>query len=209
MKRLSRFLFTIFAFVGFACSFFTPSSQPEPSLPEATLETVINEPTDTPLPTETPVPQPAFEAMTYRDEEAGFEFDYPVGWAFDPGEHQSRGYYIQFYSWDWQPGDQIDSFPAGETVLSITLQLWDPKNDLEAFINQRKLAWDSSGTSILSEEHIVLTGNRPAVQFIVQGADGVPAYFLMTTNGEDYLILSGSGDLNLLAEVAQTLRPIP
>lgn len=208
MRSLILFLFAVFVFIGLACSLFTPAKQSELLPPEATQEVAISEPTDTPIPTEMPVPQLAFEAATYRDEEAGFEFDYPVGWAFDPGEHQSRGYYIQFYSWEWQPGDQIDSLPEGETILSVTLQLWDPKNDLEAFINQRKLAWDASGISILSEERLTLAGDRPAAQFVVQGSDGSQAYFLLTTNGEDYLVLSGNGDLSLLAEIAQTLRPI-
>ena len=208
MRRLFIYLFAVFASTGFACSIFTPVEQSEPLPPEATQEVVVIEPTASPLPTETPIPQPAFEATTYRDDEAGFEFDYPVGWTFDPGEHQSRGYYVQFYSWDWQPGDPIDPLPEGGTVLSITIQLWDPKNDLEAFINQRKLAWDSSGTSILSEERLTLAGDRPAAQFVVQGVDGSQAFFLLTTNGEDYLVLSGNGDLSLLAEIVKTLRPI-
>ena len=208
MKRLFVFLFAMFALPGFACSLFAPVSKPEPLPPETTQEVVIIEPTANPLPTETPIPQPAFEATTYRDDEAGFEFDYPVGWAFDGGEQQSRGSYVQFYSWDWQPGDPIEPLPAGGTVLTVTNQLWDPKNDLEAFINQRKLAWNSSGISIISEKRLTLSGDRPAAQFILQGSDGSQAFFLLTTNGENYLVLSGNGDLDLLAEIAHTVRPI-
>jgi hypothetical protein len=208
MRRLFVFISTLFAFTGFACSLFTPVRGTDPLPIEVTQEAVISEPTDIPLPTETLVPQPAFEATTYRDDEAGFEFDYPVGWAFDSGEQHSRGYYVQFYSWDWHPGDQLDSTPSGETVLSVTVQFWDPKNDLDAFIAQRKLAWDSSGISILSEERLVLAGDRPAAQYIVQGNDGAQAFFLLTTNGENYLVLSGNGDLNLLANIAHTLRSI-
>ena len=208
MKRFKLFLLVGIIFTGFACSLFTPDRQSEPTQPEATQGAVTSEPTDTPPPTETPVPQSAFDATTYRDDEAGFVFDYPAGWAFDPGEHQSRGYYVQFYSWNWKPGDPIDPLPAGGTVLSVTVQLWDPKNDLEAFINQRKMAWDSSGISIISEERITLAGDRPAAQFTVQGIDGTQAFFLLTTNGEDYLVLSGNGDLNLLANIAHTLRSI-
>ena len=106
------------------------------------------------------------------------------------------------------PGDSVDSSPPGGTVLSVTVQLWDPKNDLEAFINQRKMAWDSSRIMILSEEHVLLAGDRPAAQFTVQGIDGSQAFFLLTKNGEDYLVLSGNGNLNLLADIAQTLRPV-
>jgi hypothetical protein len=208
MRRLFLFLFAIFAFTGSACSLFNSVREPDSLPPEATQEVVTSVPTVTPLPTETSVSQLTFEPTTYRNDEAGFEFDYPAGWAFDLGEHQSRGYYVQFYSWDWQPGDPIDSPPAGSTILSVTVQLWDPKNDLEAFINQRKLAWDSSGISILSEDRLLLAGDRPAAQFIVQGSDGSQAFFLLTTNGENYLVLSGNGDLNLLAEIAHTVRPI-
>ena len=85
---------------------------------------------------------------------------------------------------------------------------WDPKNDLEAFIAQRKLAWESSGTALLSEERITLNGDWPAAEFIAQGVDGVLSYFLFTTIGEQYLTLSGNGDLALLAEIAHTLRLI-
>lgn len=211
MKRLYIFLLTIFTFTGFACSPFLAFGQPETVPPEPVIETqevVVIQPTIPPAPTETPLPVPAFDATIYRDEAAGFEFDYPVGWTFDNGEGQSRGYFVQFYSWDWEPGTPIDPLPAGGTVLSVTVQLWDPKNDLEAFIAQRKLAWDASGISILTEERILLNGDRPAAQFTVQAVDGAQAFFLLTTNGEDYLVLSGNGDLNLLAEMAHTLRPI-
>lgn len=206
MKRLFLFLLTMFAFASFACSLFAPIRESESLSPEATQETVPIEPTGTPLPTEIPIPQPAFEATTYRDDEADFEFDYPVGWAFDPGEQQSRGGYVQFYSWEWNPGDPIEPLPTGDSVLTVTVLNWDPKNDLEAFVDQRKLAWDSSGTLILSEERITLEGERAAAQFTVQSPNGAQAFFLFTTAGEQYLIFSGSGDLSLLADIAHTLR---
>lgn len=206
MKRFVLLL-PFLLFTGLACSLFNAPKPVEPSTDVA--QVIMTETVEViPTPTETPVSQLAFEATTYRDEETGFEFDYPVGWAFDPGEHQSRGYYVQFYSWDWQPGDVIETTPAGETILSVTVNYWDPKNDLEAFVNQRKTGWDASGTSILSEEHIMLDGEKPATQFIVQGADGTQTFILFTTIGEQYLTLSGNGDLDLLANVAHTLRPI-
>ncbi len=212
MKRLSIFLLTVFVFSASACSGLPPLSPAEqPTAIEFVTETqdpATFEPTSTAVPTETPVPTPLFEAITYRDEAAGFAFDYPDGWTLDGGESQPRGSYVQFYSWDWQPGEPIDPMPVGGTVLTVTNQLWDPKNDLEAFINQRKMAWDASGISILSEDRLTLADGRPAAQFIVQGIDGAQAFFLLTTNGENYLILSGSGDLELLAAIAHTLRPI-
>lgn len=212
MKRLFALLSTIFAFTGFACSALTVPEQAETASPEPVIETqeaVTSVSATLPPPTETPVPGPAFEATTYRDEVNRFEFDYPARWTIDDGGSQSRGSYVQFYSWDWQPGDPIDPLPAGETILTVTNQLWDPTSDLEAFINQRKIAWEASGITILSEERITLAGDRPAAQFTVQGMDGAQAYFLLTANGEDYLVFSGNGDLNLLADISQTLRPLP
>ena len=196
-----------------ACGPAVESVPVEPTLPvpEAIatllpLPSSTSEPTHTSEPTQPPI---SFDAATYRDEAAGFEFDYPAGWAFDGGEKQSRGYYVQFYSWNWQPGDVVEVIPAGETVLSLIVNLWDPKNDLEAYLDQRKLAWDSSGIEVLSEERVTLNGEWPAAQFIVQGADGLQSFSLFTTLGDQYLTLSGSGDLDLLAEIAHTLRLIP
>lgn len=212
MIRSLLFLLTVFALTVSACSPSPVLNQPGQQNPSETVaetqEPIIIEPTTTSVPTKTPAPAPAFQGTTYKDEAAGFEFDYPAGWAFDGGEAQSRGSYVQFYSWDWKPGDPIEPLPAGGTVLTVTNQLWDPKNDLAAFINQRKLAWDASGISILSEEHLVLAGDRPAAQFIIQGLDGEQAFFLLTTNGENYLVFSGNGDLSLLADIAHTLRPV-
>ena len=208
MKRLSIFLLSLLVFTVFACSLFTPVRPSEPIPTEAPTEVIVSEPTEAPLPTETPVPQPAFEATTYRDDKVGFEFDYPAGWAFDPGEQQSRGGYVQFYSWEWNPGDPIETIPEGGSALTVTVLNWDPQHDLEAFIDQRKLGWESSNSSILSEERITLEGDRLAAQFTIQGPDGTQAYFLFTTAGEQYLVFSGSGDLELLAEIAHTLRPI-
>ena len=133
----------------------------------------------------------------------------PPAGHLDDGEQHSRGYYVQFYSWDWQPGDVVEMTPPGETILTLMVNDWDPKNDLEAYLAQRKLAWDYSGIALLSEECINLSGDWPAAQFTVQGADGTQSFSLFTTVGEQYLTLSGSGDLDLLAEIAHTLRRIP
>jgi len=189
----------------------------EPVHLESTLPVPSAIPTERPLPTSTseptglPVPAAptlSFDTATYRDETAGFELDYPAGWALDGGERHSRGYFVQFYSWSWRPGEAVESIPPGETVLSLTVNDWDPKNDLEAYLDQRRLAWDASGIVVLTEERVTLSGGWPAAQFTVQGLDGTRGFFLFTTAGEQYLTLSGSGDLSLLADIANTLRRI-
>ena len=207
MKRLFLFSLALLVFMGMACSLFS-TPRPVETNTEAP-QVAITTPAETlSIPTVSPTPESFSPKETYQDTNNNFEFDYPAGWAFDKGEQQSRGYYVQFYSWDWHPGDVVDITPPGETVLSVTVNYWDPKNDLEAFVNQRKLAWDASGISILSEERILLDGEHSATQFTVQGSDGSQAFFLFTTVGENYLTLSGNGDLKVLADIAHTIRTI-
>jgi hypothetical protein len=167
--------------------------------------------TEPPLaePTATAPAGPSFEAVTYRDETSGFEFDHPAGWFVGPFEQYSRGGITAFTSWE-RPTDVFpDETPPGETRLDATVQLWDPKGDLPAFVEQRMTAWDASGIGVQSQEEWALSDGRPARAFIVAGSDGAQGYFFFTTLGEDYLVLSGSGDLALLAEIAHTVRPLP
>lgn len=175
-----------------------PTDAPPPA---ADLPTAAPEPT--------PPPGPSFEAAAYRDEAAGFEFDYPADWFVGPVEQYSRGGITAFTSWE-RPTDVLpDATPPGETRLDVTVQLWDPTGELEAFVQQRKGAWDASGISVVSQEEWTLADGRPARAFAVAGSDGSQAYFFFTTIGDKVLVLSGDGDLSLLEEIAHTVRPIP
>jgi len=164
------------------------------------------EPEATAIPAASLTPALSFEKATYEDAANGFALDYPAGWALDDGEQHSRGGYVQLYSWDWQQGEPVDFIPSGETVLTVTVNLWDPKHDLAAFVAQRKLGWENSGFSVLEEQKILLGEEHPAKRYILQGPDGMQSIFLFTTVDENYLTLSGSGDLALLSEVISTLR---
>lgn len=163
--------------------------------------------TEVSLPTATQ-PGPSFEPDAYRDEVAGYEFDHPASWFVGPVQQYSRGGVTAFTSWE-RPTDVLPGeAPPGETRLDATVQLWDPKGDLEAFVAQRMTAWDASGIGILSQEEWTLRDGRAARAFIVAGSDGAQGYLFFTTLGDDYLVLSGSGDLTLLAEIAHTVRPL-
>ena len=180
-----------------------PTAVPAPLIP--TQEPTVDMP---PAPTATSAPHLSFEPATYRDEVAGFEFDYPASWAVGPVEQYSRGGITAFTSWD-RPTDVLPGeAPPGETRLDATVQLWDPKGDLQAFVDQRLTAWDASGIGVLSQEDWTLSDGRPARAFVVAGADGARGTFFFTTIGDNYLVLSGSGDLTLLAEIAHTVRPL-
>lgn len=179
---------------------------------QATVDAILtaDAPTATTAPPEPTQPAgPSFEVTAYRDETAGFEFDHPAGWTVGPVEQHSRGGITAFTSWD-RPTDVLpDLTPPGETRMDTTVQLWEPTGDLEAFLAQRKGAWDASGITVEAEDAWTLADGRPARAFVVSGSDGTRSYFFFTTLGDKYLVLSGGGDLDLLAEIAHTVRPIP
>ena len=163
---------------------------------------------ESPTPSQTALPTASFEAATYRDPSAAFEFDYPASWTVGPVQQQSRGGITPFSSWS-RPTDVLPGpTPPGETRMDTTVQLWDPKNDLDAFLAQRHAAWDGSGITVVTDETWVLSDGRPAAAFVVRGSDGAQAYFFFTTLVDKYLVVSGEGDVALLAEIAHTVRPI-
>ena len=156
-----------------------------------------------PLP---PAAQPlSFTAAVYTDEANGFELDYPVGWSVVPDTQVGvRGSQALLLS----PGTTAETIAEGGSRLSISIYQWDPKGDLEAYVAQRRTAWDASGFKVLDGSLTELSDGRPASDFFIEAPDGVLAYFLLTTNGEQYLQLAGEGDLTLLETIARTVRPL-
>ena len=162
--------------------------------------------TETAVATSTPsAPALPFVPATYKDESNGFEVDYPSEWGLDPlTQAGSRGSVSQLYS----PGTTAETLAAGGSRLSITVFKWDPKNDLSAFVAQRRGAWDVSGLTVLQESRGQLVDGRDEMEFVVRAPDGVQTFFLFTTNGPDYLQFAGEGDLLLLAQIAHTARSL-
>lgn len=180
----------------------------EPTTAEQTAGESTAAPTATDAPPAvTPTPQPTAVAMTtHTDAESGFTFDYPADWMLDSivlGSRAPAGY--QLTSWSHDPG-MVSEVPADGTIMNIAVQLWDPKGDLSAFVENRKTAWEASGIAILSEEEIVLGNGSPARAFTVQGSDQALGYFLFTILGENYLVASGNGDLESIALVSKSIR---
>lgn len=147
---------------------------------------------------------PSFDSTTYRDENAGFALDYPIDWTLDPSSVVGvRGAQALLLS----PGSSAETVVDGGTRLSITTYLWDPKHDLDAWVAQRRTAWDASGFTLLREEEWTLTDGRPAKLFVIQAPDS-ESITLLTTVGEDYLQVTGEGDLALAEAVLRTVRPL-
>jgi hypothetical protein len=136
----------------------------------------------------------SFEAATYRNEDNGFEFDYPAAWYFTEQVYGPRGSGAQFFSED-------------EIIFSSTVYLWDPKNDLDAYIDIRKQGWSSS-SAVISEEELFLADGRRAVLYEIQGPDGSSFYSLLTEVGQNYLELTGPIELVEFVEIAGTVRAL-
>lgn len=146
---------------------------------------------------------PTENTATYRDDVAGFSFDYhaPAWTVGDKQQIGPRGSVLQLTFASHAPDE------ANDTHLDVAVMEWDPKGDLAAYIATRKTAWAASGMTIVSEEERFLTGDHPAMRFVVTGADGQSqGYFFITTLGDQYLVLSGEGNWDALDAIAQTLQ---
>ncbi len=178
----------------------------EPSAPTATWipptatalpATEISAPTATSSPTLPPTEVPlalSFSPTWFRDEQIGFAFQYPDEWQVsDFAEQYSRAIIRQLEK-------------EGEVVLQITAYRWDPTGALPEYLDQRRLAWESSGLDIASEEMLTLASGQSAAAISLNTLEGDQAYFFYVPIDEYYLELAGSGDIDLLAEVASTLE---
>jgi hypothetical protein len=151
------------------------------------------------------LPAASFESRTYINDTAGFALDYPAGWTVNEAVIGERGSQVQFLS---SPDlADVSVLPEGATRVSATVYQWDPKNDLAAFVAQQKSAWEASGFTILEEEPRTLELGLAATQFTVQTPDA-SVVFLVTALGDQYLVLSGEGDLELVKEIVGRVRPI-
>ena len=151
------------------------------------------------------LPAASFDSQPYFNEAAGFALDYPAGWTVNEMVVGPRGTQIQFLS---SPElAEAPVVPEGGTRINATIYQWDPQNDLAAYVANRKIAWEASGFTVLEEQELTLELGLPAVQLTVQTPD-VPTLFLFAALGDQYLELSGEGDLELVREIVGRVRPI-
>ena len=211
MKRLSIALFLLMTLLS-ACAGTPaittrePVQTDDPVLPSSTLPA----PTETAPASAEAVPNPKlpaapFDSQPYINEAAGFALDIPAGWTIDEQVIGSRGTQVQFLS--APEVAEAPVVPEGATRLNATIYQWDPKNDLAAFVANQKTAWEASGITILEEEQMVLELGLPAVRFHVQAPDA-NLVFLIAALEDQYLVLSGEGDLELVKEIVERVRPI-
>ncbi len=184
----------------------TPTgTESAPASTDTPTDVPVDAPPDAPSLPSMKLPAPSFESQLYLDKKYGFAFDYPVGWAVTEPRVSERATQVQFLS----SPELVNAatLPKGATRLSATVYEWEPKNNLAASVAQWKTSWEASGFKILEEEDLVLEQGLPAMQITVQTPDTVIVH-LITTLGDRYLMLSGEGNLELIKEIVQRVRPI-
>ncbi len=209
MKRASFIVLALVLWLA-TCKAPEPKAPAPTSIPPTQTNIPATETALSPTPTETPVFESKllaapFDAQTYINEGAGFALDIPSAWTVKETVIGPRGTQVLFMS---KPElAEAATIPTGETRLSAMIYQWDPKNDLDAYVAHWKTAWESSGFTILDEEPITLDLGLPAVQFTVQ-SPGLQTVFLVTALKDQYLVLSGEGDMELVKQIEQRLRQI-
>ncbi len=167
---------------------------------------VASAPVEIPSPPSTTPPKPtalSFVPTVYKDESNGFELDYPSGWTVVPNTPiGSRGATAQLSS----PGSTAETLADGGSRVNVTIYLWDPKNDLAAYVNHRRTAWLGSVMTIVKESGGDFVDGSKYATFVVQSSVKQKAFFLITTIGDKYLEISGEGNLMLVEEIALTFR---
>ena len=204
MKRISLTLLLLAVTFAACAAPATPTSEPVP-VPEqnnmpvpgaAVTETVVHG----------KIPAASFDSQTYINEKVGFALDYPSQWVIKESIVGDRG--SQYLLLSKPEIADLPEVPAGETRVAVNVYQWDPKNDLAAFVESRKTGWEASGFTIVTEEPLTLDLGLAAIKFTVQTSDGLTVPFLFAAINDQYLSISGEGDLALVAEIMQRLRPI-
>jgi hypothetical protein len=211
-EKMRPVIFVIVVFIFWLAT----CSVPEPPAPAAATATLLPTQTSVPAtatplpPTVTSIPQgklpeAPFDADLYASSEAGFALDYPRGWTVNEMVVGPRGTQVQFLS---RPDlAEAATVPAGETRLSAMIYQWDPKNDLPAYIQHMKDAWTASGFSILEEQDLTLEQGLPAARITIQTPDAQVVY-LVAALKDQYLVIAGEGNLDLVKQIVERVRPI-
>jgi hypothetical protein len=196
------FSLTLLVFALAACA---PVVSPRATEPvESNLPVPGNTVTETIV--EGKMPATSFESQTYTNEVAGFAIEYPAGWTVKEtitGERVAQSVLLAA-----SEIADLETLPPGATRVAVNVNQWDPKNDLAAFVESRKMAWEASGFVIVEEEPVTLDLGLAAVRFTLQTPEGIPVEFLFAAIRDQYVTISGEGDLELVKEIMQYLRPI-
>lgn len=148
---------------------------------------------------------------TYRDEFAGFEFDYPATWNLTPVSDDAKKTSVIYSStfFSWKPtGGSSEGIPAGGTKLDAAVYK-NGASSPEAALEMRKQEYKNGDMeqTITSEKAWTLPGGLKATRLQVNSHFGESAEVITAINGKT-ILLGGVGDYKLFDAVAGTLRKI-
>lgn len=169
----------------------TPAAQPEAEPVELSIPPA-------PIMTEEPefqIPTLPMESFTYENPEIGLLVDFPKDWTV--GEMTVIGE---------RASQTLMSAPDDSTMVTLTVSLWEPYNDLNAYVETRQIAWENSGFEILSSQEWILDNGQSLRVFIMETPQQNRALFVFAELNDRYLTLAGEGDLQLVEQIARTLR---
>lgn len=198
-KFFPLFLLVVSSLLFSACLPIVTTPSDAATLPATVVSTPTEQPiTPEPLPTEKPsskVPALPMESVTYENAEINLLMDLPATWTI--GESMVIGD---------RATQTLMSSPDNSTTVNLLVNLWEPHNDLAAYVEVRQTAWEASGFTVLSSEEWILDNGQPVRVFIVETAEQNRVFFLLTPLDDRYLTLAGEGDLVLVEQIALTLR---
>lgn len=183
---------------------------PAPTLAPAVVPTAL--PTNLPAADETAMPQVNLgETKTYRDEIAGFEFDYPATWSMTPVADEAKKssviYSATFFSWK-PTGGSSEGIPAGGTKIDVGVIKNNAASPEEALaLRKQEMANGDLEQTVLSEQAWTLPSGLKAARLQVKSRFGESAEVVTAINGRT-ILFGGVGDYALIDAVARTLRPI-
>ena len=154
---------------------------------------------------ESAVPELSFEALVFQDNAAGIRLLYPSDWVIiSRQEEGDRGAQAAMLS----PGTTLNQLAEGGTRLSLLYHQWDPKGDLDAYVAQRKLAWEASGFQVFDEENLLLADGRKVIIFSVETTENTRVVSAFLVAGEEYLEINADGNIDLALEIIHTITVI-
>jgi len=140
----------------------------------------------------------------YRNQEVGFELEYPAEWHILSGDYTSV-----LTSWELDKGGRGGSIPDGSTKVDIVVQF--NAASLPEVVAQRRQQYENNEEGpliILSEENWRLASGLQAVRWSVAFSGHEDAYEIITVINGYTVILGGHGDPDLFDAIACTMRLI-
>ena len=133
----------------------------------------------------------------YEDPELGFSFDYPGEWERGYEERGVRGGFFTFIDPEGSPA---------EILVQVTIYRWDPTQDLEAYQEKRRSAWESSQIEILDEADWSWKDGVPVKSFRLESLEGEIVDVYLTYTGDYYLEFTTTSEFETLEVIVSTLR---